>query len=83
MFCNVKPPSRRLALGTYGLSFSPDGRLLYGATNFPEPGLEVLDFNERKLVRQFHVTAGTRDCWRWSAMNITSTAIARKASRGA
>lgn len=44
---------RSVAPGVYGLSFSPDGRRLFGVTNFPAPTLDVLDFSQRKLVRQF------------------------------
>jgi hypothetical protein len=44
---------RAIAPGVYGLSFSPDGRLLFGASNFPAPTLDILDFGERKLIRRF------------------------------
>jgi hypothetical protein len=49
---------RSIAPGVYGLSFSPDGRLLYGASNFPAPTLDVLDFRERKLARRFSLPQG-------------------------
>lgn len=44
---------RSIAPGVYGLRFSPDGRLLFGASNFPIPTLDILDFGQRKLVRRF------------------------------
>lgn len=44
---------RSIASGVYGLCFSHDGRLLFGASNFPTPTLDVLDFSGRKLVRRF------------------------------
>jgi hypothetical protein len=47
------PIPRSIAPGMYGLCFSPDGHLLFGASNFPTPTLDVLDFSERKLVRRF------------------------------
>ena len=43
---------RSIAPGIYGLSFSPDGHLLFGTSNFPSPAVDILDFNERKLVRR-------------------------------
>ncbi len=47
------PIPRSIAPGMYGLCFSPDGHLLFGASNFPTPTLDVLDFSERKLVGRF------------------------------
>jgi len=47
------PIPRSIAPGMYGLCFSSDGHLLFGASNFPTPTLDVLDFSERKLVRRF------------------------------
>jgi hypothetical protein len=44
---------RSIAPGMYGLCFSHDGRLLFGASNFPTPTLDVLDFSGRKLVQRF------------------------------
>lgn len=44
---------RSIAPGVYGLCFSHDGHLLFGASNFPTPRLDVLDFSGRKLVRRF------------------------------
>ncbi len=44
---------RSIAPGGYGLCFSPYGHLLFGASSFPAPTLDVLDFSERKLVRRF------------------------------
>jgi hypothetical protein len=49
---------RTVAPGVYGLNFSPDGRLLYGVSNFPAPALDVLDFSGRKLVRRFSLPQG-------------------------
>ena len=43
---------RSIAPSVYGLCFSHDGRLLFGASNVP-PTLDVLDFSGRKLVRRF------------------------------
>ena len=42
----------------YGLSFSPDGHLLFGTSNFPSPAVDVLDFKERKLVRRLTLPEG-------------------------
>ena len=42
-----------IAPGVYALRFSPDGRLLFGVTNFPMPALDILDFDRRKLVQRF------------------------------
>jgi len=48
---------RSVALGVYRLSFSPDGRLLFGVTNYPAPpSLDILDFDRRKLVQRFAVS---------------------------
>jgi hypothetical protein len=47
------PVPRSIAAGTYGLCFSADGHLLFRASNFQAPALDVLDFGERKLVRRF------------------------------
>jgi hypothetical protein len=44
---------RSVAPGVYDLRFSADGRLLFGASNFPKPTLDIFDFGERKLVRRF------------------------------
>jgi hypothetical protein len=44
-----------IAPGYYSLRFSPDGRLLFGTSNFPMPTLDILDFDQRKLVRRFTV----------------------------
>ena len=50
--------ARSIAPGVYGLGFSPDGRLLFGASNFPAPTLDMLDFSERKLLRRFTLPHG-------------------------
>jgi len=50
------PIPRSVAPGVYTLRFSPDGRLLFGASNFPTPVLDILDFEQRKLVQRFAVT---------------------------
>jgi hypothetical protein len=42
-----------IAPGVYGFCFSRDGRFLFGASNFPAPTLDVLDFSARRLVRHF------------------------------
>jgi hypothetical protein len=47
---------RSIAPSVYGLCFSHDGRLLFGASNVP-PTLDVLDFSGRKLVRRFALPA--------------------------
>jgi hypothetical protein len=57
---------RTVAPGVYGLSFSPDGRLLYGVSNFPAPTLDVLDFSERKLVRRFSLPPGLSTLGAWA-----------------
>jgi len=44
---------RSIAPGVYGLRFSPDGRWLFGVSNFPTPTLEIFDFAQRKLVQRF------------------------------
>ena len=36
------------------MSFSPDGRLLFGVSNFPH-ALDIFDFDQRKLVQRFNV----------------------------
>ena len=46
---------RLIAPGVYSLSFSPDGRLLFGVSNFPTSSLDIFDFDERNLVRRFTV----------------------------
>jgi hypothetical protein len=56
---------RSIAPGVYGMSFSPDGRLLYGVSNFPAPTLDVLDFSQRKLVRQFTLPQGLATVGAW------------------
>ena len=53
------------APGVYELRFSPDGRLLFGASNFPSPTLDVLNFSERKLVRRFHLPQGLTILGAW------------------
>ena len=45
---------RSVAPGVYTLSFSPDGRLLFGVSNFPH-ALDIFDFDQRKLVQRFTV----------------------------
>jgi hypothetical protein len=46
---------RLVAPGVYSLSFSPDGRLLFGVSNFPASSLDIFDFYERNLVQRFTV----------------------------
>jgi len=47
---------RSVAPGGYRLSFSPDGRLLFGVTNSTSPpSLDILDFDRRKLALRFAV----------------------------
>ena len=41
-----------IAPGVYGLCFSQDGHLLFGASNFHAPTIDLIDFGERKLVRR-------------------------------
>jgi hypothetical protein len=45
---------RSVAPGVYTLRFSPDGRLLFGVSNFPHT-LDIFDFDQRKLVQRFTV----------------------------
>jgi len=47
---------RSIAPGVYTLRFSPDGRMLFGVSNFPAPTLDILDFGRRKLVQRFTVS---------------------------
>lgn len=47
--------ARSVAPGVYTLRFSPDGRLLFGVSNFPTSSLDILDFDGRKLVQRFTV----------------------------
>lgn len=47
------PIPSSIAPGVYTLHFSPDGRLLFGVSNFPMPTLDILDFDRRKLVQRF------------------------------
>jgi hypothetical protein len=44
---------RSIAPGVYALRFSPNGRLLFGVSNFPTPTLDILDFDRRNLVHRF------------------------------
>jgi hypothetical protein len=46
---------RSIAPGVYTLHFSPNGRLLFGVSNFPIPALDILDFDRRNLVKRFTV----------------------------
>lgn len=48
--------SRSIAPGVYTLRFSPDGRMLFGVSNFPAPTLDILDFDRRKLVQRFTIS---------------------------
>jgi hypothetical protein len=56
---------RSTAPGLYRLSFSRDGRLLFGASNFPSPTVDILDFKERRLVKRFALPDGytIRGAW--------------------
>jgi WD40 repeat protein len=47
---------RSVAPGMYGLSFSPDGHLLFGATNWQQPSLDIFDFASRQLARRYPVS---------------------------
>lgn len=49
---------RSIAPGGYGLCFSPNGHLLFGASNYPTPTLDVFDFGERRLLRRFTLPEG-------------------------
>lgn len=49
------PIAQSIAPGAYELSFSPDGRLLFGLTEWQGPALDVFDFSTRKLVRKYPV----------------------------
>jgi hypothetical protein len=49
---------REIAPGVYTLRFSPNGRLLFGVSNFPAPALDILDFDRRNLVQRFTVPQG-------------------------
>jgi len=46
------PVPRSVAPGVYDLYYSPDGHLLFGATNWPQPSLDIFDFASRQLVRK-------------------------------
>ena len=50
------PVPRSVAPGVYGLSFSPDGRLLLGTTNWPQASLDIFDFASRQLVQRYPVS---------------------------
>jgi len=50
------PVPRSVAPGLYGLSFSPDRQLLLGATNSPQASLDVFDFANRKVARQYPIS---------------------------
>jgi hypothetical protein len=45
---------RSVAPGVYSLRFSPDGRMLFGVSNFPH-ALDIFDFDRRILVQRFSV----------------------------
>lgn len=50
---------RQIAADPYrSLCFSRDGRLLFGASNFPAPRLDVFDFDRRTLLRSFPLPEG-------------------------
>jgi hypothetical protein len=54
-----------VAQGVYTLRFSPDGRLLFGVSNFPVPTLDILDFDRRKLLQRFTVPQDLRALGAW------------------
>ncbi len=56
---------RSTAPGIYGLSFSPDGNLLFGTASFQSAAVDVLNFRERKLVRRLALPQGftIRGAW--------------------
>jgi hypothetical protein len=56
---------RSIAPGVYNLRFSTDGRLLFGVSNFPMPTLDILDFEQRKLVQRFTVSQGLTVLGAW------------------
>lgn len=47
---------RSVAPGVYALSFSPDGQLLFGVSNFPAASLDIFDFEQRNLVQRFNIS---------------------------
>ena len=49
--------SESIAPGAYQLSFSPDGRLLLGLSDWKGPMLDIFDFASRNLVRRYRVDA--------------------------
>ena len=51
-----EPIPQTAAPGVYHLSFSPDGSLLFGVTNWPKPSLDVFQFADRRLLRRYPVS---------------------------
>jgi hypothetical protein len=52
------------APGVYNLQASPDGRWLFGITNWPSPSLDVFDLNSRTLARRIPVpTSQATGAW--------------------
>jgi hypothetical protein len=47
--------SSAIAPGAYQLSFSPDGELLFGLTQWKGPTLDIFDFASRNLIRRYPV----------------------------
>jgi len=56
---------RSTAPGIYGLSFSPDGQLLFGTSNFPSRAVDIFSFKDRRLVGRFALPEGftIRGAW--------------------
>jgi hypothetical protein len=46
-------PPKRVANGVYWLSFSPDGRLLFGLTGWHQRSLDVFNVTARQVVRSY------------------------------
>ena len=56
---------RSIAPGVYALRFSPNGRLLFGVSNFPTPTLDIFDFDRRNLVHRFTLPPDLRVVGGW------------------
>jgi hypothetical protein len=57
---------RSVAPGVYALSFSPDGSLLFGVSNFPH-ALDIFDLDQRKLLQRLAVPEDRNALGAWVA----------------
>lgn len=55
-FDREPPVPRSVAPGVYDLSFSPDGQLVFGTTNWRQPSLDIFEFASRELARRYPIS---------------------------